>query len=200
MKRILIFCCTGFEMMEFAPFYDVAGWAKSEYGFDVEIDTCGFTRDVKSAFWGTEIKVDKLISEINVNDYDALAIPGGDHLYGFFSEAYDERFLELIRKFDNSKKVIASICVAALSIGKSGVLAGRKATTYHLADAYRQKELAGFGVNVIPDEPVVIDDNIITSYCPQTAPAVAYEMMKMLIGEEKVNVIKEGMGFDEIII
>ena len=135
-----------------------------------------------------------------MDDYDALTIPGGDHLYGFFSEAYDERFLELIRKFDYSKKVIASICVAALPIGKSGVLAGRKATTYHLADAYRQKELAGFGVNVIPDEPVVIDDNIITSYCPQTAPTVAYAMMTKLLGEEKVNVIKEGMGFDEIII
>jgi hypothetical protein len=36
--KILLFCCKGFEMMEFAPFYDVAGWAKSEYGFDVELD------------------------------------------------------------------------------------------------------------------------------------------------------------------
>ena len=52
----------------------------------------------------------------------------------------------------------------------------------------------------MPDEPVVIDDNIITSYCPQTAPAVAFEMMKKLIGEEKVSIVKEGMGFDEIII
>ena len=90
--------------------------------------------------------------------------------------------------------------MAALPIGKSGVLTGRRATTYHLVDAYRQKELAGFGVNVIPDEPVVVDDNIITSYCPQTAPAVAYAMMTKLLGEEKVKVIKEGMGFDEIII
>ena len=90
--------------------------------------------------------------------------------------------------------MIASVCVAALPIGKSGVLAGRKATTYHLADAYRQKELAAFGANVV-NEPIVIDGNIITSYCPQTAPSVAFEMLKMLLGEEKVNAVKEGMGF-----
>ena len=192
--KILLFCCKGFEMMEFAPFYDVVGWAKSEYGYDAELVTCGFELNVPSAFWGTEIKVDKVISEITVEDYDALAIPGGDYLYGFFEEAYNESFLELIRKFNEAKKVIASVCVASLAIGKSGSLVGRKATTYHLAGGYRQRELAEFGVNVV-NEPVVIDGNIITSYCPQTAPAVAFEMLKMLLGEEKVNVIKQGMGF-----
>ena len=192
--RILLFCCKGFEMMEFAPFYDVAGWARSEYGCDVELDVCGFECNVPSAFWGTEIKVTKLISEVKVDDYDALAIPGGDYVYGFFDEAYDERFLELIREFNNRKKAIASICVAALPIGKSGVLDGRKATTYHLLGGYRQTELAGFGVNVI-NEPVVIDENIITSYCPQTAPTVAFELIKMLIGDEKTNEIKYGMGY-----
>ena len=43
--NVLLFCCKGFEMMEFAPFYD------------------------------------------------ALAIPGGDHLYGFYEEANDVAFL-----------------------------------------------------------------------------------------------------------
>ena len=183
-------------MMEFAPFYDVCGWAKSEFGYDIELDTCGFTNSVASAFWGTEIKVDKLISEIKVDEYEALAIPGGDHLYGYFEEAYNEKFLELIRAFNNKGKIIASICVAALPIGKSGVLKSRNATTYHLCDAYRQKELAEFGVNVI-NEPIVIDDNIITSYCPETAVNVSFEMMKKLMGREKTCVIKHGMGYEE---
>ena len=195
--KVLLFCCKGFEMMEFAPFYDVLGWAKSEYGYDIELDTCGFTPEVSSAFWKNEIKVDKLITEIKADDYDALAIPGGDHLYGFFEEAYDERFLDLIRKFDQGKKTIASICVAALPIGKSGALKGRRGTTYHLCDAYRQKELAGFGVNVV-NEPMVIDDNIITSYCPQTAAGVAFELLERLLGKEKAAVVKHGMGYDMI--
>ena len=147
-----------------------------------------------SAFWNTQINVDKLISEVDINDYDALAIPGGDHIYGFFEEAYDERFLNLIRQFDSKKKYIASICVGALPIGKSGVLKGREATTYHLCDAYRQKELAEFGVDVV-NEPVVIDENIITSYCPQTAATVAFRLLEALIGTEKTNTVKTGMGY-----
>ncbi|SHN50884.1 4-methyl-5(b-hydroxyethyl)-thiazole monophosphate biosynthesis [Butyrivibrio hungatei DSM 14810] len=194
--KVLLFCCKGFEMMEFAPFYDVLGWAKSEYGYDVEVDTCGFTREVPSAFWNTEIKANKLISEVNASDYDALAIPGGDHLYGFFEEAYDERFLKLIRDFNDSKKNIASVCVGSLPIGKSGVLAGRKATTYHLSEGYRQKELAEFGVDVV-NEPVVVDGNVVTSYCPQTAPDVAYTLLERLIGKEKTDTVRRGMGFIE---
>lgn len=181
-------------MMEFAPFYDVCGWAKSEYGFDVQIDVCGFTKVVQSAFWRNELKVDRLIEDVCVEDYDAIAIPGGDHLYGFFEEAYDERFLQLIREFDKQGKTIASICVAALPIGKSGVLDGRNATTYHLCDGYRQRELADFGVNVI-NEPVVVDKNIITSYCPRTANEVAFMMIERLLGKEKTDKIKEGMGW-----
>lgn len=192
--KVLVFCCKGFEMMEFAPFYDVVGWAKSEYGYDISLDTCGFIPCIPSAFWNTEIKADRLIQDIHAEEYDALAIPGGDHLYGFFEEAYDERFLKLIRDFNDQGKIIASVCVAALPIGKSGILAGRNATTYHLANAYRQKELAAFGVNVI-NEPVVIDGNIITSYCPQTAPAVAFEMLERLLGKEKTDIVRFGMGF-----
>ncbi len=192
--NILIFCCKGFEMLEFALFYDIAGWAKSEYNYDVHIDVCGFEQRIKSAFWNTEIIADKTIAAVRVDDYDALVIPGGDHLYGYFTEAYDERFLALIREFDKCNKMIASVCVGALPIGKSGVLAGRNATTYHLLEGIRQKELAEYGATVI-NEPVVIDNNIITSYCPQTASAVAFKLMEILIGEEKVNVIKQGMGY-----
>ena len=39
--KVLLFCCKGFEMMEFSSFYDVCGWAKSEYGFDMQVDVCG---------------------------------------------------------------------------------------------------------------------------------------------------------------
>lgn len=41
------------------------------------------------------------------------------------------------------------------------------ATTYHLKDHYRQRQLAEFGVDVV-DQRVVLDGNIITSYCLET--------------------------------
>ena len=181
-------------MLEFAPFYDVIGWAKSEYGYDIDLEVGGFQEKVKSAFFGTEITVSKLIDEVDVADYDALAIPGGDHTYGYFEEAYDERFLNLIQRFNAKDKVIASICVGALPIGKSGVLSGRYATTYHLCDGYRQKELASFGVNV-KNEPIVVDENVITSYCPSTASEVAFILSEKLLGKEKTDVIRTGMGW-----
>ena len=192
--KVLLFCCKGFEMMEFSSFYDVCGWAKSEYGFDMQVDVCGFTKVVHSAFWRNELKVDRLIEEISADEYDVIAIPGGDYLYGFFEEAYDERFLQLICEFDKQRKIIASVCVAALPIGKAGVLEGRNATTYHLNNSYRQKELAEFGVNVM-NEPIVVDKNIITSYSPQTANDVAFIMLERLLGKEKTDRVKKGMGW-----
>lgn len=44
----------------------------------------------------------------------------------------------------------------------------------------RQKELAEYdGITVI-NEPIVVDENIITSYCPQTAVEVAFKLLEML--------------------
>ena len=195
--KILLFCLKGFETMEFSPFIDTAGWARNDYQYDLEVKTCGFTKTVTSTF-NVQVVMDYVFHEINPDDYDALAIPGGFEEYGFYQEAYDERFSDLIRKFNESGKPIASICAGALPVGKSGVLRGRKATTYHLRDGYRQKELAEMGVDVI-NKPVVIDKNIITSWCPQTAVSVAFELMKMMLGTEKTKVIMNAMGYGEII-
>lgn len=191
--KILVFCTKGFETMEFSPFIDVMGWARNDYGYDVQVVTGGFAREVRSTF-DIPIIIEKLIDEIDVKDYDALAIPGGFEEFGFYEEAYDEKFLNLIREFDKAGKIIASICVGALPIGKSGVLEGRRATTYHLRDGYRQKELAKFGVNVV-NQPIVIDGNIITSYCPQTAAGVAFELLEKMTSKEQMEIVKTAMGY-----
>ena len=192
--KILLFCCKGFETMEFAPFVDVMGWARNDYNLDVEVVTGGFTEIVTSTF-NIPVKVDVVLDNINVDDYDALAIPGGFEEYGFYEDAYDERFLELIREFDRRGKYIASICVGALPIGASGVLAGRRGTTYHLRNGARQDQLAEFGVDVQRDERIVVDDNIVTSFCPETAPDVAFQLLRWMVGEEQTEVIKHAMGY-----
>ena len=191
--RVLVFCAKGFETMEFSVFIDVMGWARNDFHCPVYVDTCGFTKTVNSTFH-VPVIMDKTIDEIVADDYDALAIPGGFEEFGFYEEAYDEKFLNLIRAFHEQKKPIASVCVAALPLGKSGILKDRKATTYHLNNAHRQKQLAEFGVDVI-NERVVVDDNIITSYCPETAPDVAFELLKKLCGNEKMLTVKKAMGF-----
>lgn len=191
--QVLVFCAKGFETMEFSVFIDVLGWARNDYGYDIQVETCGFQKEVISTF-NVPIIVDKLMEEIDVNDYDALAIPGGFEEYGFYEEAYNEKFLDLIKDFDKQNKIIASICVGALPLGKSGILKGRKATTYHLRDEYRQKQLAEFGVNVI-NQRIIVDENIITSYCPETAPDVAFELLNKLVGYEKMSIVRQAMGY-----
>lgn len=46
----------------------------------------------------------------SVDEYEALAIPGGFEEFGFYEEAYDERFLNLIREFDSKGNIITSHC------------------------------------------------------------------------------------------
>jgi 4-methyl-5(b-hydroxyethyl)-thiazole monophosphate biosynthesis len=191
--KTLVFLLKGFETMEFSVFVDVLGWARNDFGLDVPVVTGGFQEKVISTF-NIPVLVDKTIDDISADDYDALAIPGGFEEFGFYEEAYDERFLGLIREFDKRGKIIATVCVAALPVGKSGVLAGRKATTYHLSGATRQKQLKEFHADVI-NEPIVVDKNIITSYCPETAPGVAFKLLEMLTSTEKMQQVKQVMGF-----
>ncbi|OFI49591.1 protease [Floricoccus tropicus] len=191
--KILVFCAKGFEAMEFSVFIDVMGWARNDFDIPVDVETCGFTETVMSTF-NVPIIMDRTIDEISVKDYDALAIPGGFEEFDFYSEAFDDKFLELIREFNNQDKTIASICVAALPLGKSGILKNRKDTTYHLKNGYRQKQLKDFGVDVV-NERVVVDGNVITSYCPETAADVAFELLSKLSGEKNKKLVKDAMGF-----
>ena len=192
-KKVLVFLAKAFETMEFSVFIDVIGWARVCYGHGLFVETCAFTKEVISTF-NVPVRVDKTIEEISVDEYAALAIPGGFGEFGFYEEVYKERFLDLIKDFDAKNKIIATVCTGALPLGKSGILKDRKATTYHLNNGYRQKELKEFGVNVV-NEPIVVDGKIITSYCPETAPTVAFELLKMLTSEEEMTVVKKAMGF-----
>jgi len=191
--KTLLFLAKGFETMEFSVFVDVMGWARNDYGYDTQITTCGFQKQVISTF-NIPVMVDKLIDEIIVDDYDALAIPGGFEEYGFYEEVYSDKFLNLIREFDSRGKIIATICVAALPLGKSGVLKNRKATTYHLRDGYKQNQLREFGVEVV-NEPIVVDNKVITSYCPETAVGVAFILLEMLTSKEQMEIVKSAMGY-----
>jgi len=191
--KILILLAKGFEMMEFSPFIDIIGWARNDYDHDIHVVTCGFQKQVVSAF-GITITVDKLMGDIDANDFDALVIPGGFEEFGFYDEAYNESFLSIIKNFNLCKKLIASVCVGALPIGKSGVLQNRKAITYHLDNGHRQNQLKAFGANVI-NEPIVIDENIITSYCPETAPHVAFKVLEILTSKQQMYIVKSAMGY-----
>lgn len=192
MKKVLLLLANGFEAAEASVFTDVIGWNNLEGDKSTELVTVGKRDKLKCTFNFTVIP-ELQISEVNTYDFDALAIPGGFEEAGFYEDAYSEEFLNLIREFDKAGKIIASICVGALPIGKSGVLTGRNATTYNLG--IRQAQLSGFNVNVLQSEPIVIDKNIITSYNPSTAFDVAFILLEMLTNKENCTYVKKLMGF-----
>ena len=193
MKKVILFLCQGLEEYEASVFTDTIGWTTT-YGLEpIELVTIGLRRKVKCA-WSFTIEPAYQLHEIDVDSFDAIAIPGGMSRAGFYEDAYDERLLNLIRKFNAKNKIIASVCVGALAIAKSGVLQGRTGTTYHLSSK-RQKELLEMGVNVI-QRPIVVDENIITSQSPATAINVAFTLIEKLTSRANVERIKEGMGFE----
>ena len=192
-KKVLLFLSQGFEAYEASTFTDVIGWSR-EAGFEaIDLITTGLRPEL-TCYWNLIVKPELSFDRVKVDDFDALAIPGGASIAGFFEDTYDDKFLNLIREFDRQGKVIASICVAALPIGKSGVLKNRKATTWDLNEGKRRKELADFGA-IIQDKQIVIDKNIITSTGPATSLDVAFKLVEMLTDIQNVQEIKRNMRF-----
>jgi len=194
MKNVLLLLADGYETYEASVFIDVIGWNLIDGDKSTKLFSCGLKKEISSSF-NQKCIVDYLVDDINVDDYDSLAIPGGFEEFEFYKEAYDEKFLNVIRNFQKQNKLIASICVAALSLGKSGILNGRFATTYN-KKAIRQNTLKKYGVNV-KNEPVVIDGNVITCWNPSTAIDVAFLLLERLTTKENTNYIKSIMGFDD---
>ncbi len=192
-KKVLLFLAQGFEEYEASVFTDVIGWSRVFGKEPIDLITTGLRPEIKCT-WNFTVQPELAFEKINVQDYDALAIAGGFEKAGFYEDAYDERLLNLIREFDKSGKIIATICVSALPVGKSGVLKGRKATTYDLLDGVRRKQLADFGA-IVQDEQIVIDKNIITSTGPATALDVAFILLEMLTDKENVDEVKKYMRF-----
>ena len=192
MKKVLLLLANGFETYEASVFIDVMGWNLIDGDGTTRLESCGFTKEVKSSF-GQRMIVDHLIEDIKVDEFDALAIPGGFEEYDFYDEAYDQRFSMIIREFQQQGKIIASVCVGSLAIGKSGVLEGRKGTTYSLKTK-RQEALRSFNVDVV-NEPIVVDENIITSWDPFTGIDVALMLLERLSSAENADHIREIMGF-----
>ncbi|GIO08364.1 dimethyladenosine transferase [Brevibacillus reuszeri] len=194
MKRVCLLLANGFEAVEASVFTDVIGWNKLEGDGTTELVTVGLHNQLKCTFNFTVIP-EMHVSEMDIDSFDALAIPGGFEEAGFYEDAYSEPFLAIIREFERKGKIIASICVGALPVGKSGILEGREATTYNLGEGRRQKQLSEFGVKLVPDQPIVVDGNIITSYNPSTAFEVAFKLLEMLTSKENGDEVKRLMGF-----
>lgn len=107
---------------------------------------------------GHNFALNATFAEVDATKYDGLIIPGGrapEYL------AMDESVVGLVKKFDDLKKPIASVCHGQLILAAAGVVKGRKCTAY---PAVKPALIAAGAHWVEPDTMAFCtsDENLIT--------------------------------------
>jgi len=181
----------GVEPLEMSAITDVMGWATILGDEAIELTDVALHPEIKTTF-GLTLKPSKLLQDIDLDDYDAIAIPGGFEPAGFYDDALSEPFLQVIKYFNQYDKPIASVCVSSIALGHAGILTGKKATTYHQLGGQRKHQLEQTGA-VFVDRPVVKDQNIITSTGPGTALEVAFLLLEEVTSAANAKILREKM-------
>lgn len=159
MDRIACLVGEGFEDSEFRIPFD-----KLE-GAGLRVDIIGSSRgeELRGKNGHEVIQATHGIDEVNPAEYALLFIPGGhspDHLRA------DDRFVDFTRAFIKADKPIAAICHGPQLLITADGVKGRTMTAWKTVQ--KDLELAGATVK---DEPVVMDDNLITSRKPEDLEA-----------------------------
>jgi protease I len=121
--------------------------------------------------WGDEFPVDLPLKSARAEEFDALVLPGGvmnpDKL------RRNEWALQLVRAFYESGKPIAAICHGPWTLIDAGLVEGKKMTSYESI----QTDLKNAGANWV-DEPVVVDNGLVTSRKPDDIPAFSAKLIE----------------------
>ncbi|MBR3576819.1 MAG: DJ-1/PfpI family protein [Clostridia bacterium] len=174
---IYVFLAEGFEEIEALATVDILRRA----GMDVGTVSVTGEREVTGAH---AITVTADITEINLDDVDAVILPGG--MPGTLNLKASDKVQDAIKySFDNNK-LMCAICAAPLVFGGAGFLKGKKAARY----PGFEHELIGADVVY---EPVVRDGNIITSRGAGTAHLFAFEILKYFGKEKEAAELYKGM-------
>ena len=126
-----------------------------------EVHTCNNSNKQELGYFNTKIppkEEDKIIdiNNINVNDYKLLILPGGVKSMEILR--LENKVLEIIKKFDQKKKIIAATCSAIMLLISSKIINGKKVTGY-----YAWKDDIENAGGIFIDNPCVKDQNLITS-------------------------------------
>lgn len=127
---------------------------------------------------GGEVKVDILLSELKVEDYDAIIFVGGPGAYNYFNNSACH---QIVKEAVEKNKVLGAICSAPAILAKAGVLEGKKATVWSSnMDKSLIKILQDNGVEYASGLVVVIDGKIITANDPEAAHDFARAIINAL--------------------
>lgn len=121
---------------------------------------------------GTKFKSDKGIDDVKPEDFDALLIPGGfspDQLRG------DARFVAFVTYFLDKNEPLFAICHGPQIFIQTGLTKGRTMTAYTTV-----RPDVGYAGAIVKDEPVVVDNKLVTSRTPDDLPAFNEKIVEVL--------------------
>jgi len=131
--------------------------------------------------WGIEVDVDKQLDEVSPDDYDALVLPGGVMNPDKLRQNKDA--VTFVTAFLKEGKPIAAICHGPQMLIETGLIKGRKLTSFPSL----KTDLKNAGAKWV-DEEVVVDNGLVTSRTP--ADLIAFNK-KMI--EEFAEGVHEGV-------
>jgi protease I len=121
--------------------------------------------------WGIRVRVDKPLNEASPEDYDGLMLPGG--VWNPDKLRLNEEAVEFVKHFLETGKPIAAICHGPQTMIETGLLEGRRMTSYPSI----KSDLINAGVEWV-DEEVVTDHGLVTSRSPKDLPAFNKKMLE----------------------
>lgn len=124
-----------------------------------------------------QIRIEKLVTDVDAADFDAVVIPGGKSPACLREH---ETVLAFVKTMVEAGKPAAAICHGPQVLLTAGLVEGKRVTAYSkVADELRE---AGA---VYEDAPMVRDGNIITSRIPDDLPAFCRAIETALAGESR---------------
>ncbi|WP_143308715.1 type 1 glutamine amidotransferase domain-containing protein [Chitinophaga vietnamensis] len=168
-KKVAILVANGFEEVELTQPLEALKNAGAE------VDIVSPEKEVVRAWaekeWGKEYPVNKQLSEVKAQDYDALVLPGGvlnpDQL------RINQDAVNFVTGFFDDSKPIAAICHGPWTMIETGELDGRRVTSYPSL----KTDLENAGAMWL-DEEVVTDNGLVTSRTPKDLPAFCKKMVE----------------------
>jgi len=173
--RVAILTEEGFEQVELTSPKEAL--EKAGARTDVISPKSGKIKAWNTKDWGIEINVDKELKDAKVEDYDALVLPGGvlnpDKL------RTNKDAVAFVKEFLQSGKPVAAICHGPQTLIETGLLEGRRMTSYPSL----KTDLKNAGANWV-DQEMVHDGNLISSRKPDDLPAFNKELIRVLSLQE----------------
>lgn len=136
---------------------------------------------------GRSIHVDKTVGEARADDYDAILIPGG--VFSPDQLRTNKDALKFTASFVNQRKPVFAICHGPQVLISAGAAKDRRMTSVKAV----QTDLKNAGAHV-HDEPVVVDDGLVTSRTPDDLEAFNAKIVEE-IGEASHDRHPKHYGF-----